>query len=58
MEEIKKIEADRKLQEYFRDFDLLLDKAQLKEDQGLSCFLAGLKYDLEIRVRMFNPKTL
>ena len=58
MEEIKKIEADRKLQEYFRDFDLLLDKAQLKEDQALSCFFAGLKYDLEIEVQMFNPKTL
>ena len=26
--------------------------------QALSCFLAGLKHDMEIMVRMFNPKTL
>ena len=35
-----------------------MDKAQLGEGQALSCFLAGLRHDMEIMVRMFNPKTL
>ena len=39
-------------------FDSLLDKAQLKEKQALSCFLACLKHDMEMMVRMFNPQNL
>ena len=39
-------------------FDRLLDKAQLGEEQALSCFLMGLKHEIEMMVRMFNPKTL
>ena len=30
----------------------------MSEDQALSCFLAGLKYEMEIEVKMFYPKTL
>ena len=37
---------------------MLLDKAQLSEGQALNCFLAGLRHDVEVSVRMFNPKTL
>ena len=37
---------------------MLLDKAQLNEEQALRCFLAGLEHELEMMVRMFNPKTL
>ena len=35
-----------------------MDRAQLNEDQALSCFLAGLRLEVEIMVRMFNPRTL
>ena len=38
-------------------FDSLLDKAQLNEEQALSCFLAGLRHDMELVVRMFDLKT-
>ena len=39
-------------------FDSLLDKAQLSDGQALSCFLAGLKHELKMVVRMFSPQTL
>ena len=39
-------------------FDSLMDKVELSEDQAISCFLAGLKHDIEMAVRMFNPRTL
>ena len=58
MAEIKKLKQMGSLQEYVKNFEVLMDKAQLGEGQALSCFLAGLKHDMEIMVRMFNPKTL
>ena len=39
-------------------FEMLLERAQLGEEQALSCFFAGLKNEMEMMVRMFNPKTL
>ena len=39
-------------------FEMLLDRAQLGEEQALSCFLVGLKHEMEMMVRIFNPKTL
>ena len=58
MAEIKKLKQTGGLQEYVRAFDMLLDRTHLGEDQALSCFLAGLKHEVEMLVRMFNPKTL
>ena len=37
---------------------MLLNMARLSEIQTLSCFLAGLKHEIEMMVRMFYPKTL
>ena len=56
--EIKKLKQASSLQDYLKSFDMLLDKTQLGEEQALSCFLARLKQDMEMVVRMFNPKTL
>ena len=56
--EMKKLKQTGTLQEYLVAFDSLLDRAQLREEQALSCFLAGLKHDIEIMVRMFNLRTL
>ena len=58
MAEMKKLKQTGTLQEYLMAFDALMDKAQLSEEQALSCFLAGLKHELEMVVRMFNPKKL
>ena len=37
---------------------MLLDKAKLGEEQALSYFFVGLKHEIKMMVRMFNPKTL
>ena len=37
---------------------MLLDRAHLGEEQALSYFLVGLKHEIEMMVRMSNPKTL
>ena len=58
MAELKKLKQTGPLQEYVKAFEMLLDRAQLGEEQALSCFLAGLKHEMEMMVRMFNPKTL
>ena len=46
------------MMDYLKAFELLLDKAQISEGQALTCFLASLKHELEMMVRMFNLKTL
>ena len=58
MADLKKLKQIRSLQDYLKSFDMLLDKAQLGKDQALSCFLAGLKPEMELMVRMFNPRSL
>ena len=58
VEEFKKLKQTGPLMDYLQAFELLLDKAQIREGQALSCFLASLKHELEMMVRMFNPKTL
>ena len=58
MVDIKKLRQTGSLQEYLMAFDSLMDKAQLSEDQAVSCFLGGLKHEMEMVVRMFNPQTL
>ena len=40
MAEMKKLKQTGTLQQYLIVFDSLLDKAQLSEEQALSCFLA------------------
>ena len=58
MAELKRLKQTDTLQEYVKSFEGLLDRAQLSGSQALSCFLAGLKHELEVVVRMFNPKNL
>ena len=58
MAKLKKVKQNGTLQDYVKAFDMILDRAQLMEEQALSYFLAGLKHDVEMMVRMFNPKFL
>ena len=58
MVELKKLRQTGSLNDYLQSFDVLLDKAQLGEEQALSCFLAGLRHEMEMMVRVFHPKTL
>jgi hypothetical protein len=59
METLSKLKQDGPLEEYKNQFDTLALKAQhLPEFHKLSCFLGGLKDEIKLPVRMFNPKTL
>ena len=58
MAKLKKLKHIGSLQNYVKAFEWLLDKAQLREEQALSCFLTRLQHEMEMMVRMFNPKTL
>ena len=58
MAEIKKLRQMGSVHDYLQSFDALLDRVQLGEDQAVSCFIAGLRHEIEIMVRMFNPKSL
>ena len=58
MEEIKKLRQTGLVKDYLQSFDALLDMVQLGEEQAVSYFLAGLRHEIEMMVRMFNPKTL
>ena len=58
MAEVKKLKQMGSLEEYVKAFEMLMDKAQLNENQAVSCFLAGLRHEVEMMVRMFNPRTL
>ena len=58
VEELKELKQTGALQDYVKAFELLWDRAQLSESQALGCFLIGLNHEIEMEVRMFNPKTL
>ena len=58
VEELKELKQTGSLSDQLKAFEMLLDKAQLNEEQALRCFLAGLEHELEMMVKMFNPKTL
>jgi len=59
METLSKLKQEGSLEEYKNLFDTLSLKVQhLPEFHKLSCFLGGLKDEIRLPVRMFNPKTL
>ncbi|XP_062176260.1 uncharacterized protein LOC133881329 [Alnus glutinosa] len=59
MEKLLKLKQEGPLDDYKTQFDTLALKVQdLLESHKLSCFLGGLKDDIRLPVRMFNPKTL
>nr|CAD1832891.1 unnamed protein product [Ananas comosus var. bracteatus] len=44
--------------EYQDKFDALLNRVVLTEEYAISCFLSGLKDEIQIPVRMFQPRSL
>ncbi|PWA77168.1 hypothetical protein CTI12_AA226430 [Artemisia annua] len=56
--EIKKIGHVKSVQEYIDEYDKLLCRVDLTEEQSMSFFLAGLQKEIEVAVRMFSPKSL
>jgi hypothetical protein len=59
METLSKLKQEGSLEDYKTKFDTLALKVQrLPEEHKLSCFLGGLKPEIRLPVRMFNPKSL
>jgi len=59
METLSKLKQEGSLEDYKTKFDTLALKVQrLPEEHKLSCFLGGLKAEIRLSVRMFNPKSL
>lgn len=46
------------MQEFQDSFEELLNRVELPESYAISCFLSGLKEEIQLAVRMFMPKTL
>nr|KYP48389.1 Retrotransposable element Tf2 [Cajanus cajan] len=44
--------------EFYEEFDAIITRLNLSEDYMLSCFLGGLKHDIQMVVRMFQPTTV
>lgn len=59
METFSKLKQEGLLEDYKTKFDTLALKVQgLPKAHKLSCFLGGLKDEIRLPVRMFNPKSL
>jgi len=59
METLCKLKQVATLDKYKNLFDTLsLEVQRLLEEHKLNCFLGGLRDDIRVPVRMFNPKTL
>nr|KYP45442.1 hypothetical protein KK1_033012 [Cajanus cajan] len=43
---------------YHEEFDAIINQLELSEEYVLSCFLGGLRHDIQMLVRMFQPTTV
>ncbi|XP_029129148.1 uncharacterized protein LOC109806874 [Cajanus cajan] len=43
---------------YHEEFDAIINQLDLAADYILSCFLGGLKHDIQMLIRMFQPTTI
>ncbi|XP_020105551.1 uncharacterized protein LOC109722075 [Ananas comosus] len=58
MAELKNLKQTGTVMEYQDKFDTLLNRVELSEEYAVSCFLSGLKEEIQIPIRMFQPRTL
>ncbi|GJS65454.1 reverse transcriptase [Tanacetum coccineum] len=58
MFELKNLKYETAAGEYEDAFDNLLSIVEVSEDHAVSLFMGGLPTNIEMRVRMFKPKTL
>ncbi|KAG8386544.1 hypothetical protein BUALT_Bualt03G0159400 [Buddleja alternifolia] len=58
MSELMNLRQIGAVKEYLDKFDELLNNVDLNESYAVSCFLPGLKSEIEVQVRMFKPKNL
>ncbi|XP_020080220.1 uncharacterized protein LOC109703897 [Ananas comosus] len=58
MAELKGLRQIGSVLEYQDKFDSLLNRVELSEEYAVSCFISGLKDEIQIPIRMFQPRTL
>ena len=58
MAELMKIQQIGSMEEYHEAFDCIISRLQLSDDHILSCFLGGLKKEIQMLVRMFQPNSV
>ena len=58
MGELKGLKQTGTMLEYQEQFEKLLNRVDLPEDYATSCFLSGLKPEIQLIVRMFMPKNV
>ncbi|XP_019420680.1 PREDICTED: uncharacterized protein LOC109330865 [Lupinus angustifolius] len=56
--ELMKLRQKGTIVEYHKEFDVVITRLDRFEDYILSCFLSGLKNDVQMMVRMFQPQTV
>ncbi|KAH0696512.1 hypothetical protein KY289_013994 [Solanum tuberosum] len=58
MEALKNLQQTSSVREYQAEFDRLLTRLNLSNENAISCFLGGLKRELNKSIRIHFPKTL
>jgi len=58
MEALKNLQQTSSVREYQAEFDRLLTRLNLSNENAISCFLGGLKRELNKSIRIHAPKTL
>nr|GEZ59514.1 reverse transcriptase [Tanacetum cinerariifolium] len=56
--ELKNCKYENSMADYQNNFDKLLSRVDIREDQAISFYMAGLPIDIKLAVRMFKPQTL
>lgn len=58
MADLKVLIQNGTVQDYHDSFDALASRLNLSEEYLLSCYVGGLEEEIQLAVRMFNPKTM
>ena len=58
MGDLKSLKQSRSVNEYQESFEELLNRVDLPEQYAVSCFIRGLKEEIQLAVRMFMPRDL
>nr|KYP76051.1 hypothetical protein KK1_020272 [Cajanus cajan] len=56
--DLMKLRQKKSVIEYYEEFDAIITRLNLSEEYLLSYFLGGLKKDIQMMVRMFQPTTV
>lgn len=57
MEELKELRETEGIGDYHKKFELIRTRLKMSEEYLLSAYLAGLRMDTQMHVRMFNPQS-